>query len=303
MFQVFHNNFGLDTYFERSDRLRVIAQFSNASIAALSPPQDLADWMIAANDEFNGCRPYSRGNAKSPRHKKYRQPFTIAGISAAYQPHKRLIQSEYAGLPELLCEFDVHLPFPTRKAAALERVRRTIETLERHAAEHPEAPAMPATTLPALRAIVEQNEEYHGNNGEAELERRRRAATFKVNWERDTNNLRRLYSLWKAVQPEGMLVHSIGFREERHRRAGMPPVPENVRVEGGILKWDAAERATSYQVSVRRLGVPGRRADKKFTEHYGGESTECPAPPAPCIVKVRARNANGFGKYSEDVVL
>lgn len=72
---------------------------------------------------------------------------------------------------------------------------------------------------------------------------------------------------------------------------------------GRILKWDAAERATSYQVSCGDWQFRGAGADKKFTEHYGGESTECPAPPAPCIVKVRARNANGFGKYSEEAAI
>lgn len=300
-----HNNVRKDTLAVRAERLRWVKRWHEEIAVKLGLTAEIAAWAAMAYDEFWEFMPDKGSDSyKGNWWRNYRKPYTVAGIGADFQPAKRLIQALYADLPALLCEFDVHKSFPKRKADALARVSHTADTLERHAAEHPGvAPATPPEMVAELRAIVARNTEYAAENREKEAERRRKAVQFGANWERDRRNLLLLHALWKARRPEHLTAKEIGFREERARRAGMPPAPENLRFEGGLLKWDAAARATSYQVSVRQLAAPGRRADKKFTEYYAGEGRECAAPPAPCVAKVRARNSNGFGKYSEEFAL
>jgi hypothetical protein len=64
------------------------------------------------------------------------------------------------------------------------------------------------------------------------------------------------------------------------------------------IAWTATDHATSYQVVYKKAGDK-----KKFKQIYKGTANKAAFAPAPSdyIVKVRARNAKGYGEFGEEL--
>ena len=85
-------------------------------------------------------------------------------------------------------------------------------------------------------------------------------------------------------------------------RSPMPKIPVNIIYDAvnSVIRWDETPNATSYQV-VARLN----NDKSKWKSIYKGIKNFAEFKPAPgeWLLKIRARNAGGYGKWSEEFTI
>ncbi len=293
------NNFRHDSKPTRIHRLWQIETGSAEVLAMLPVPSELALWMGTCSADFSG----KTSNLNAATIAVRRQTRTMKQKSTAlreeYNFLKPMIASAYRTFPALLSEFDIKAPLPRGAAAMVEQVRAAKSRLEFHATL-PDKPEMPPEAAATLAGLLSEYDAAKAARAEAIIVRKHAQQAYKEMWERANIFLEQLLALWMAFSPKRNVDYawkSVGFRMPLPKRSGMPPPPENLRTENGRLLWDAADRATSYQVQTK----PAGNKKAKFTEHYAGTQTECAAPVAGSIVRVRGRNVHGFGRFGAEV--
>ncbi len=297
-----HNKISHDGKGIRKWRLQHIQNDHIEVKGMLTLPIPLGQWMGVCFDEFEAASyGVTAGRFKKQDHTAI-MVRSAKGLRQQYVELKGVIATHYREFPVLLSEFDLHLPLPRGAAATVERVRAVKNRLEYHATL-PDAPHIrPEAVTRLAELLAKYDTAAEAARPEAEVARKHAQQHYDALWERDTQFLNQLLALWSAFSPErdkDYMWKKVGFRMPQPRRAGMPQPPENLRVENKRLVWDAAERATSYQVHIR----PAGKGKRKFTEHYAGNKTACPAPQGGYTARVRARNVHGFGRFGEEITV
>lgn len=294
------NNFANDTRGIRDTRLYFLSHSVDNYAAELEIVGATLDWARGASDVYNAAqvkRSVEVGEAAAAFQIADR---AIDSLKARYQTLKDLLKRRFAGDEDALRIYGIVGATPVKRQKLIDQAEELIEGNERLRADG-DVRALPESMESAFGSLVEDAKEKYYQAGLQRREAREAVAELNELFETDTAKLRALYrwvlTFWDARDPR---VGDLGFARARRRGGGpTPPAPKNLRFDSGVgrFDWDAVEKATSYQLVYRSAG------GGDWAIAYSGDETSAAFDPGSGAwdFKVRARNANGYGEFSEEI--
>ena len=218
-----------------------------------------------------------------------------------YVQLRELLKSRYGDDDDALHQYGISGPIPAGQKERFYKAQELIkENEERLAAGDPKA--LPAGMVLTLTTLTNDVEAKYKATGVERIEAKQATDTLNALFDADSIQLRVLYNwcvaYWGNKDPR---LIALGFVQAKSHGGGQPDAPLNFYYDNITSEfiWDAVATATSYQCAMQDASVPG--AD--WNEIYNGPEPRFPWPSVEghWNVKVRARNANGFGDWSNEI--
>ena len=291
-----NNNFTLDSYAMRAERLSAI-QGNFASIQPeLNAPENIVTWTEDCYDVFMDLWSKSDVAANEKQSSTLDSDNKCTVMEEAYQAARGLAITLYHNDPVNLKEFDFNELFPVDRFHKIVIVKNVLDTNAKHIAKGV-THVIPATIITRLTNALEDFEESLKVQKNCKDLAIHATADLTRLYDDDSLMLQSLKAWWFAM---------LGKKDERITIIGMvnpqsgsggtkfPAAPTNLRfsLEHLRLTWDSVTNATSYQLEAD-LG-------EGFEEIYSGEEVTFDYTPqnGKTLYRVRARNSNGYGDYS-----
>jgi hypothetical protein len=293
------NNFVSDSYQIRQIRLYEIQYFSENYSTLLEVPSSLGAWMVDCHTVYNKIL------SSFERSGRYKSSATRGVASSEiemgdlYQKARQLALATYDSDSDGISDLGIDAAYPTIRAEKIERVENLLRASARHKARGVEY-ALPNSMISKLEEAVAAVKSAIEEQSIKQAEYREQLTAIRKQMASDTVKLRIILALWQAeygktdinIKLLGMVNPSpiVG--------RGVPPPPEAISFEFPTkLSWTGSKNATSYQ--VQSADSSGNWETIQTTE----ETSATVDGTIGRMYRVRARNVNGFGKFSEEIVV
>ena len=298
------NNVARDPYIVRTERLRIIKEFIDTHQPALSLPPELLDWAHDAHDIWYAA--LIKSDAEWAEKEGAFLEIELAEAPARERVNiiKELLRSRYADRPELMERYNLDETTPRSRGGLLQLADGIVEMHERLKDEG-DPLVLPDAMIDNMDALVEEVKAKE-NAAQDEFEDAKTATRdLRALFDADSKKLALLYdwavAMWGADDPRML---EIGFVQRFSQGGGgggeVPAAPEEFAMAwlDPSLKftWAEIEGATSYQLA---FSVDG----DAWEELYSGEEPlfEYEPPEGLRFYRVRARNASGYGEWSDQL--
>lgn len=294
------NKFANDTTNDRAKRLDYIQQFFPSVVAELPGlPDATRDW--ALNNPYTA---YTQGRVLYAMYQGESADLTalmnaqLHTMGAEYQVARSIALDMFRD-NEHFRGFSFHLRYPLQHKAQRDRVRGVI-------AENDMRISLGESFLPPL--IIERLQyaydavmETKDKRDAKDIEAGNAGAEVAIRWREDTNHLRILFH-WCIAHwgKEDVRLNSLGFARaaqlSQRRITPSPGAVTDIVLFNDTLSWAAAERATSYKVTVSATMKRGT-----WKQIYNGKNTQCTVSlplTGGVFFRIQPRNAGGSGDFT-----
>ena len=295
---ILDNAFSSDTLARRAVRLLEVESKIAALDLVLTLPIDVKTWADTCHTEFVDLVT----DADVEEGEKEGAFLAVSEatdiMDESYADIRLVGMALYEGDPTNLKDFNFNTPFPKGTNAQLFRVRDVVKVTEIHRA----AGVTHTLTIAMTDRLTANADAVEAAYDEADMERYESEHATAGLWARmtaDATMLRTIYSWARAAWGRyDLRFELLGMVPSKKRGGGQPDEPTGFVVEFVsptlTLSCDPVETATSYQFMYSDDG-------SSWEELYAGSDTTCnyEPPVGTRQYKCRARNANGFGDFSE----
>jgi hypothetical protein len=296
---VVDNNFSLDTYGMRSERLIAIQSNFDSLQPDLSAPANIATWAEDCYDVYANLLALSELEANESEGATVVVSEKEAALDEVYQYVKNMGLTIYKDMPKLIEDYGFEFTYPLRRDDKIACADKVILCYNRHVAALV-TPLIPQVMITRLEDAKDEFKTAIGNQDKERSDARHAVATISEQFAKDTQKLNEL-KIWAYAM--------LGKQDPRMGLIGMVnpgtgggvkkiAAPANLRYETDYMKvvWDAVENATSYSLEVSNDGV-------NFTELSTTTDPEFSYIPydAHSWFRVRSRSANGYSEYSNTI--
>jgi len=287
----------------RTARLQFIKAFIDVHAPALELPAMLLSWAQNASDNWYAA--LIKSDAEWAEKEGAFLAIGIAGAPARERTNiiKELLRSRYVDRPDLLERYNIDQTTPRSRKGLMRMADDVYEMHARLVAEG-DPLVLPDAMIDGLKSLIDavkaaetaaQDEFEDAKSATRELQ-----AIFRT----DSKKLALLYdwavAMWGAEDPR---MIEIGFVQRYPQSGGgggeVPAAPEDFGYLwlDPVLQfgWHAVDGATSYQIAFSEDG------GVVWEELYSGADTDFEYEPPVGLrqYRVRARNADGYGEWSD----
>jgi hypothetical protein len=295
---VVDNNFSLDTYGNRTERLIAI-QSNFASIQTeLVAPANIETWAEDCYDVYALALSTSELEIGESEGATVVVAENEAILDEIYQNVKNMGITIYKDMPKLIEDYGFGLVYPIRRDEKIAKANRVLQCYARHVA------AAVTPLIPAIMITRYQNakDDFFDSIGLQDKERsdaRHAVTALSDQFVADTQKLNELKIWWYAM---------MGKKDERITLIGMVnpdygggahvlPAPTGLRFDFPTLTfyWNEVGGATSYSLEYSPDGIVD------YVEIYNGSALEYGyTPPVDgwTFYRIRCRSAAGYSEYS-----
>lgn len=295
------NNFTIDSYPMRSERLNTIQGNLSSIQSELNAPANIVTWAEDCYDVFSDL--WSTSTSESGQGEAYTLDVNLKlnVMEEEYQNMRTLAISLYRNNPVLLKEFQFDELFPDDR---YRKINKVLFVLKRHE-EHVDmgvTTLVPTAIITRLTNALEDLQEALQKQEKERVGGTRAVALLNQRYEYDTGMLQELKAFWYAMMGKNdSRIGLIGMVNPDYSGNGstptpVPAAPTNLvyNEEVPSISWDPVVGATSYEVQHKT------DAATDWNIIYTGTDTNLlhADPPGDYNVRIRARNDGGFGEFS-----
>ena len=221
-------------------------------------------------------------------------------MEETYADIRIIALARYANDPDNLKDFEFDKLFPDGTKARLDVVREVVKASQRHR-DAGIAHALPVVFTDKLTAAIDTVEAAYDDADIERFESEHASRTLWTLMRSDAIKLRELLGWARSVWGRyDLRFELIGMVPAKKHGGGYPDAPENLTFDSATntFTWNETENTTSYQLAY---SIDGNDWD----EAYAGPETSCVFDPGDDkkFFRVRARNVNGFGDWSNVLVI
>lgn len=294
------NNFSLDDYALRGRRLEFLSKSIGSYATELSVTGDLLTWALNSYNLFEAAR--TNGSIEDAVVNVEYQNFQISleQLINRYQILKNILKSNFHGEPDKYEVLGILGKTPRTKAG----IFHACEVLTGGNAKLKElgnTNVLPESKIEEFQDLLEETKEKELLAKISNEKSKNSTKELHKIFDDDTVKLRAVYNLAVAVwgRFDTKLI-GLGFVQAKEiRRSKKAEIPANIVFDeqNKTMSWNESEGATSYQIAFTE-------AEKsKWRILYAGKSNKYIFKDTTenIKIKLRTRNKNGFGKWSEEI--
>lgn len=295
------NNFSRDNYTKRTVRLEYIAKPVAKYADELSISGDMLSWLMNAYTIFKEQSTKDRfANLDKERaFNEFQKSLDI--LTKRYQVLKNLLISRYASDESKLLIFGISGQTP-RTIAEIIRSSEMLAAGNLKLKDSGDTNVLPDAMILEFQALIDDSKEKYLLAGIKREEATKENKKLRELYDADTKKLKAIYSwiltFWKNDDDRLMEFGFDKVKPKGGRRGPLAPTNHSFDTSSNLLKWDESENATSYQVAI----ADAESLKTRWQKYYSGDQSEVVLSSkfAKTKVKIRARSANGFGKWGEE---
>ena len=293
------NNFSLDTYGTRTERL-ISIQGNFASIQpVLAAPAHIATWAATCSDVFSDILSTSNVERNESEGATILVDEAEAQMESEYQNVRVLAYSIYEDLPDYFKDYGFDVAYPDRRADKFIRVNDVLETYDRHVAQTI-TPLLPSAVMTRLTNARNNFETALANQRKESSDASHAITALSNRFVSDTKMLNQLKAWWYAMlgKQDGRITLIGMVNPNPGGGAHVLPAPTGIQfiLNNMTVSWSPVTNATSYSVSVSATGD-----SDDYTEVYAGADPHFIFEPdffGEIHLTVKSRNQNGFSQNS-----
>ena len=295
-----NNAFTNDVYGIRATRLYFLSNSIDDYQAELSVEAGILSWAQNAADEFDLAQVKQTAELGEKNEAFQTSQESDILLAERYQILKELLQARYENDNDKLQIYGIMGPTPRSHHEVIDTAEAVIEGHNRLEAES-DPNVLPTAMIDNLQTLIDDAKDTYYSTGIERLEAEQSTDEIISLYNNDSKKLRVIYNwavaFWGKYDPR---LIALGFVPATRRTGGgtTPGIPELGYSTSGF-SWDEVEGATSYQLVYQALG------DSEWIELYSGAMPVSPIAFEPgegdWVAKLRARNTNGYGDWSEEL--
>lgn len=294
-----NNSFSNDSYSTRSTRLGFVSNSITTYASELSVNAMLTNWAAEAYAKFELARTKQVSEIGEKEEAFQTSQEAMDALIEKYQAMKDILLATYDSDDDIIKVYGIHKPTPLTYREKLFAVSELISGHhKRKAAADPNV--LPDSMIDLLQDMYDHATEcnYAANS----LRRKSQSSTQELRelYEADTKRLKALYAWSVAIWKKSSLnMLDFGFVPINRSSSGdVPGIPSGISYDmpNATISWTAMAGVTSYQVAHKPTNT-----NDEWSEIYSGTDNELfhGDSPGSYSIKIRARNYNGYGKWSE----
>ena len=299
---VVDNVFSRDTYGVRAERLIAIQENFGSIQTELQSPANIATWADDCYDVYSAALATSELEANESEGATVVVAEKEAALDEVYQSVKNMGITIYKDSPKFIQDYGFEHQYPIRRDDKFARTDRVIQCYQRHVADGV-TPLIPSVMIDRLEDARADFYEAIGAQDKERSDARHAVANLSKRFEADTQKLNELKIWWFAMMgKKDERITLIGMVNPQKGGSGggtptpVPAAPTNLVYHSEVpsITWDAVVGATSYEVQHKE------DSDTEWNIIYTGTDTNLlhADPPGDYNVRIRSRNAGGFGEFS-----
>ena len=298
---IVNNNFANDTYNVRSERLAAIQGNFASMQPELNAPDYIETWAESCYDNF--AQAWELSGVEDDQSQSATLDFNnkLDLMEEEYQNAKMLGTTIYRNNAKFLKDFGFDTKFPDLRGENINKARKVLVTHQEHV-DARISPLIPQAVIDRLTDAVEDAEAARAAQDKERKEYQHANDELRELFDTDSGILNELKAWWFAVlgKKDGRIT-AIGMVNPDYSGSGstptpVPPAPTNLVYHSEVpsITWDPVVGATSYEVQHKT------DAATEWNLIYTGTDTNLlhADPPGDYNVRMRARNAGGFGEFS-----
>ena len=298
---IVNNNFANDTYNVRSERLAAIQGNFASMQPELNAPDYIETWAESCYDNF--AQAWELSGVEDDQSQSATLDFNnkLDLMEEEYQNAKLLGTTIYRNNAKFLKDFGFDTKFPDLRGEKINKARKVLVTHQEHV-DAGISPLIPQAVIDRLTDAVEDAEAARAAQDKERKEYQHANDELRELFDTDSGILNELKAWWFAVlgKKDGRIT-AIGMVNPDYSGSGstptpVPAAPTNLLYHSEVpsITWDAVVGATSYEVQHKE------DSDTEWNIIYTGTDTNLlhSDPPGEYNVRIRARNAGGFGEFS-----
>jgi len=296
-----NNAFTNDTKGVRATRLYFLSNSIDTYSAGLSVTGDVLTWAQGAAAAFDAAQVKQSAEIGEKEEAFQTSQEADLAMQERYQILKELLVARYGEADDKLKIYGIDGRNPRSRADMIDKAEALVEGNTRQlAATDPNA--LPQAMIDAFQLLIDDSKQKYYDAGIERSEALQASDELYALMDDDSIKLRGLYhwvvAYWGKYDPR---LIELGFAQAQEHGGGYPDAPANLAwdVETDTFSWDEVESATSYQL-VYKAPLAA-----EWEEVYNGVDLSAVFDPGPgqWEFKVRARNANGYGEFSEKITI
>ncbi len=295
------NSFSQDSYDLRSTRLYQLSHNIDTYAAELDIEAGLLSWAQNAFevwDEARGEHSVEMGEKDEAFQTSQEKDIELL---EKYVALKELLIARYGEKDQALKDYGIKGATPRSRGGVQSATNNLLHGNQRHLDES-DPKALPLSITASLQTLYDGSfSSYDSALNESE-ESAKSTVDVAAYFDVDSAKLRQIYT-WIAVawgKKDPRLI-VLGFVQAKDKGGGRPGQCRNLAFNDSLGKftWDSAAGSTSYQLALKHIAAPD------WEEAYSGPNNYIDFTPGPgrWIFRVRARNANGYGEWSDELTL
>jgi len=298
------NNFARDNYPKRMTRLGLLSRAAPKYAVELSISGDMLTWAMNAHPIFmeQSSKDTITSGEKDVAYQTFQESFNI--LTKRYQILKDLLISRYADDESKLLIFGISGQTP-RTIPEIIQSSEMLTGANTKLKDSGDTNVLPDSMILEFQNQIDDAKEKYFLAGMQRDEATQENKKLRELFDADTKRLKAIYS-WIVTfwsKDENKLIE-FGFDQVKPRSGRRGPLaPTNIAFDSvtNFVRWDESENATSYQLVI----ADAESLKTRWQKYYSGEKNEViiDSKFTRTKIKVRARSANGFGKWSEEIAL
>lgn len=296
-----NNNFSNDTYGVRSTRLDFLSRNIDTYAVELSISGTILTWAQDSFDEFEAARVNQSAEIGEKDEAFQTSQESDALLAERYQILKDILITRYNAADDKLKIYGIT---PRTPRSHTEIIHSSADLIEGHTRRKAagDTEVLPDAMVDSFIVLYENARTAYDEAGLEREEAKNATQVLNNLFDADSKKLRALYNWIVAFWGKNdtrLIV--LGFVQVSDQTGGDTlPAPMNLSYDPAVpqILWDPVVGATSYQVVLMALTSPD-----EWLEIYTGTDTILYHADAPggYKVKVRARDANGYGDWSSEL--
>jgi hypothetical protein len=294
-----NNNFSLDTYGMRSERLIAI-QSNFASIQPeLSAPAEVATWSDDCYDVYANLLALSELEANESEGSTVVVAEKEDILDEVYQYVKNMGLTIYKDNPKLIQDYGFEFEYPIRRSEKLKFADRVIQCYNRNVTDLV-TPLIPALMITRLQNARDDYKTALGIQDKERSDARHAVAVLSEQFVKDTQKLNELklwtYAMLGKDEPRIGLIGMVNPGTSSNSNLA---APTNLTVDTAtmIFSWDAVSAALNYKLFKSVVGI-------EWIEIYSGTDNFVHYVPEPeIIIHYKVVASNNIGDSPASVVM
>lgn len=291
-----NNNFTKDIYGVRLKRLSSISKCIDDFYVEVNLPEQLYQWCKEAFESFMDLYANQTGLKSKSVHLNQLFKASYKLLHTKYKFLKNILIVNYHKTPEEIEQYGLNGAIPRTQEELIKKVHQMVNT-NRINLQRNDPRAIPEKIIDSLYILCCDTEKRFQNLNEHNSNNRNQTLTLRRQYNIDSVNLRNIYNWFCAYWGDkDQRLKELGFYVDK----AIIDEPHEIQLSYDMMRkefnWNQADWAKSYQLEYTIN-------DKDWQIAYYG--TECKVPyfPSKGIAKfrVRAKNGNGFTKWSDPI--
>lgn len=294
-----NNAFTSDSYAVRITRLNYLRTSIDTYAAELIITGDLLTWAQGAFDNFNNLLAEQSVQIGEKDEAFQTSQELYAELRERYQVLKEILISRYANNDDLLQVYGISGE-TTENDKMLHIAANKLIQGHNNQKLAGDTLVLPDLMIANFQTLINDTWVADGNTSVQSTQAGDATKSLRSAFDTDTKRFQQLYNWAKATwRKDDPKLLSLGFDLVYSKIGGSPPAsPTNLSFDevSHIFSWDAIPDATSYQLAYCQDGQP---VQEWMSDYNGIENSTLFEPgDGNWLVKIRARNSNGYSDWS-----